>query len=93
MPTDIFDYSMTLGFTYDTNDNKSFLNPSIGKNNYHMFNFELPLPLSNSNFSAHLINKCQLTVRIYFRGNILPMKLPTFDWHSLKFVKNSNRQH
>ncbi len=48
----------------------TFVNPFIPKSSTYIFNYELPLPLTNSNFPSNLINKSQLTIRVYFRGNI-----------------------
>ena len=65
-----FDYS-NLGFANDSNNNQtfrtSFFNPNGG---FNVFNMELPLCLTKSNFPSAAI-KNDLTVRVYFKGNLV----------------------
>ena len=66
-----FDYQCSTGLRYDTNN--KFSSPYFDKlyaNVYDVVNMELPLPLTNSHFLSNAI-KNDLTVRIYFRGNII----------------------
>lgn len=68
-----FDYNCQLGFQLDpTNNYLTFVSPFIYKNNTApgIVNMELPLCLTNSNFLSSAI-KNDLTVRIYFKGNIV----------------------
>jgi hypothetical protein len=61
--------SWTTGMITDTSD-KNFLNPYVNSRQYQLVHFELPLNLTNSNILSSLI-KNQLTLRIYFKGNIV----------------------
>ena len=68
-----FDYSCQLGFVLDpTNKYLTFVSPYFAKNGTIplIVNMELPLCLTNSNFLSSAI-KNDLTVRIYFKGNIV----------------------
>ena len=70
-----FDYSSQLGLQNDpSNNNNTFDSPHLLKSNIFNYimnvNMELPLPLTNSNFLSSAI-KNDLTVRIYFKGNII----------------------
>ena len=66
-----FDYGCQLGLTNDNTDVSKFTNPFFNPNaGFNTYNMELPMCLTKSNFLSSAI-KNDLTVRIYFKGNIV----------------------
>ena len=65
-----FDYDSQLGLVNDNTDVSKFSNPFFNPGRINTYNMELPMCLTKSNFLSSAI-KNDLTVRIYFKGNIV----------------------